>query len=319
MGIQNLNKIIQQKCPHVIKQLNLAQLRNKIIAIDANIFMYKYKYYNGNLIDHFEQQILHLLSFGIIPIYVFDGIPSQAKKNTINKRKQQKMEKLKKIQCLEKNIAELQQSHTEICNYDYGAKLQDSQEIILNDDEEKYNNNDKEIEIIKTQIQQIKRSVICVHKQDYQNIKKLLNKYNVEYHQSIGESDFVIANWYKTGKIDYVITEDFDYLPLGLNNVLYKYNYLKNHVKQYNSTTIIQALKFDFKQFVDLCILLGCDYSGKIKGIGIKRAYEYIHRYKTIESIINLIHTNPLFYRYKIPSNFDYKIARSIFICSNST
>ena len=48
-------------------------------------------------------------------------------------------------------------------------------------------------------------------------------------------------------------------------------------------TKINQNLKFCFsrfefsqEQFVDLCILLGCDYVDKIKGVGPKKAIELV-------------------------------------------
>ena len=39
-------------------------------------------------------------------------------------------------------------------------------------------------------------------------------------------------------------------------------------------------------QFIDLCILLGCDYCDSIKGIGPKKAVELINKHKCIEKII---------------------------------
>ena len=35
-------------------------------------------------------------------------------------------------------------------------------------------------------------------------------------------------------------------------------------------------MELDQDQFVDLCILLGCDYVDKIKGIGPKKAIELV-------------------------------------------
>ena len=44
-----------------------------------------------------------------------------------------------------------------------------------------------------------------------------------------------------------------------------------------------------FFQFIDLCILLGCDYCESIRGIGPKRAIDLIKRHKTIENIVEHI------------------------------
>ena len=42
-------------------------------------------------------------------------------------------------------------------------------------------------------------------------------------------------------------------------------------------------------QFIDLCILLGCDYCGTIKGIGPKRAFDLIKQHGCIEEILENI------------------------------
>ncbi len=39
-------------------------------------------------------------------------------------------------------------------------------------------------------------------------------------------------------------------------------------------------------QFIDLCILLGCDYCDSIRGIGPKRAIELMRQHKSIDSIL---------------------------------
>lgn len=43
-------------------------------------------------------------------------------------------------------------------------------------------------------------------------------------------------------------------------------------------------------QFVDLCILLGCDYCDKIAGLGPKRALTLIKKHRTIENVV--LHVN---------------------------
>lgn len=48
-------------------------------------------------------------------------------------------------------------------------------------------------------------------------------------------------------------------------------------------------MTFILLQFIDLCILLGCDYCESIRGIGPKRAYDLVKQYKNIEEIIKHI------------------------------
>lgn len=43
------------------------------------------------------------------------------------------------------------------------------------------------------------------------------------------------------------------------------------------------------EQFIDLCILLGCDYCESIRGVGPKKAFELIKTYGDIETILENI------------------------------
>jgi flap endonuclease-1 len=70
---------------------------------------------------------------------------------------------------------------------------------------------------------------------------------------------------------------------------------------------MLKELELTQEQFVDLCILLGCDYTGTIPGIGYKRAYNFIKKYSTIENIIKGEKINPI-------DDFDYIGARNLFM-----
>lgn len=51
-------------------------------------------------------------------------------------------------------------------------------------------------------------------------------------------------------------------------------------------------------QFIDLCILMGCDYCATIKGIGPKRAIDLIKQHGSIEEILENIDPNVSWCRY---------------------
>lgn len=62
-------------------------------------------------------------------------------------------------------------------------------------------------------------------------------------------------------------------------------------------------------QFIDLCILLGCDYTDSIKGIGPKKAIALITEHKSIENILEHIDKS----KYPPPENWNFKEARRLF------
>ena len=63
---------------------------------------------------------------------------------------------------------------------------------------------------------------------------------------------------------------------------------------------ILAELELSMDEFIDLCILLGCDYCDSIKGIGPHRALTLIKEHKSIEKI--LLHIN----KEKHPVNIIY-------------
>lgn len=55
--------------------------------------------------------------------------------------------------------------------------------------------------------------------------------------------------------------------------------------------------------------MLGCDYTGSIKGVGPKRAIELIKNHRSLEKIIENIDTK----KFSVPEDWNYKEARVLF------
>jgi flap endonuclease-1 len=70
---------------------------------------------------------------------------------------------------------------------------------------------------------------------------------------------------------------------------------------------ILDNLKLTQEQFVDMCILCGCDYTTKINGMGPITAHKLISKYGSIEEVLK--NNN----KFTIPDNFDYVKARDLF------
>lgn len=51
------------------------------------------------------------------------------------------------------------------------------------------------------------------------------------------------------------------------------------------SLQVVEQLQLTRDQFIDLCILCGCDYTGKISGIGPVRALNLIQKHGSIENV----------------------------------
>lgn len=73
-------------------------------------------------------------------------------------------------------------------------------------------------------------------------------------------------------------------------------------------------MKISYDQFIDFCILLGCDYTSKIKNIGPVKAYEFIREHNDIDSLLqHIAEDEKLAKRYTYDDNFNYWSAQKIF------
>ena len=276
MGIKNLNSFIKKHSQNGIKDITISDLQNRSIAVDTSIFMYKFMY-SHRFIDNFIQQLFHLKSFNIKPIYIFDGKPPEEKKEVLDSRKESKIK-------ISNKILELEEKR---------SKLVDSNEI----------------ENINKEIQSIRKKQIIVTKSDVSNLKRLFDILNVDYIQANCEADLLCCELYKNNKVYACLSNDMDFLPSGAGRLLRNYN-LSNNLQLYDLQTILQDLELTYEQFVDFCILCGCDYTCKISRLGPETAFKVIKQYNNIEGILENICGEGK--QFKMPNNFDYQGARKL-------
>ena len=65
-------------------------------------------------------------------------------------------------------------------------------------------------------------------------------------------------------------------------------------------------------QFIDLCILLGCDYLDPIPKVGPNTALKMIRDHGSLEKVVEVIQKDPK-KKYTIPEDWPYKEARELF------
>ena len=56
---------------------------------------------------------------------------------------------------------------------------------------------------------------------------------------------------------------------------------------QVNLAIILEDMELTMEEFVDLCILCGCDYTNTIPGVGPKTSLSLIKKYKNIEAALS--------------------------------
>ena len=258
MGIKGLTQLIKQKSPDSIEHINLHNLRDKRIAIDTSIFLYKslinvrYKgdylrNKSGKIISHIQGiylKTIQYLSLGITPIYIFDGKPPIEKKECIQDRNK------KANECKEK---------LELTN-----------------------------DLIKKQ--SLEKSSIRIKKEYIDDLKHLFNLMGISYIHPDGEAEAYASELCRIGYVDAVVTEDMDTLvygcPLMIRKCIDKSVKRSDIITRINLKKLLSDLEMNMNEFIDLCILCGCDYCPTIPKIGTIRAYQKIKQYKSIKNYI---------------------------------
>jgi len=306
MGIKNLKVILNQKCKLAINTRKLESYRGMILGIDISIFLYKYLYNNNDHLEGLTRLILKLLKNQITPLFVFDGKPPKEKFETLqNRREKRDFMNIKKN--LIENCINFDRSSFDIFkNYilKYVNEVNNSYIITDKEIEHLFNQTDDNL---KRDYDKINKKIIYVTQQHIESSKKLFDLFGIKYIYAPCEAESLLALLCKNNYIDGCISEDMDILPNGCHLFLRNFNADKNYIDEYCLKGILDNLNITNEQFIDLCILCGCDYTSKINGMGPITAYKLILKFSNIE---NFIENNDKFI---IPENFNYVKARKLF------
>jgi flap endonuclease-1 len=293
MGIKNLKKLIKQHAGGAISDISLSSLRGKKIALVSSILLYKYRYHISTDNFHilgFISKIIELLEFGILPVFVFDGAPPEAKKDTLCKRNDVRENMKERINKLKEERSSLPEINVNVDEFIDDTDEPDREEVeIIN-----------KVKKINKEIEQLQKNILYVNKNHSNEVMELLKTLGIPFLKGISEAEETCAYLQRNGFVDYVLTEDTDSLAFGTELVIFG-------TQLYSLTKILSLLEINFNQFIDLCILCGCDFTCTIPKIGPVNALKLIKKHNSIE---NLITENK---SYIIPDSFDYNLARSIF------
>uniref|UniRef100_A0AC34Q1C7 Flap endonuclease 1 n=1 Tax=Panagrolaimus sp. JU765 TaxID=591449 RepID=A0AC34Q1C7_9BILA len=284
MGIKDLTKVIGDHSPESIKLNDIKAYFGRKIAIDASMSLYQFliaiRQDGANLTDESGETTSHLngmfyrtirmMENGIKPVFVFDGKPPEMKAGELEKRTERRADNEKQL-----NEA-MEKGDTEAVN-------------------------------------KFSRRLVKVTPQQNDEAKKLLRLMGVAIVDAPCEAEAQCAELVKAGKVFATATEDMDALTFGSKFLVRHMTFSeakKMPIKEFNLEKVLRDFGFSFEQFVDMCIMLGCDYCPSIRGVGPKKAFELISAHKTIENVLeNIDHE-----KYPPPENWQFAGARRLFL-----
>lgn len=275
MGIKQLMQLIDEVAPGCYQETEKSSYMGRTIAIDASMQLYaclisiqsshmggpqqQLQNEDGKVTSHivgFFSKTINLLKAGIKPVFVFDGKAPELKLQELTKRKALK----------EKAQDDLKKAQEELKD---SAEGEDKAEAV---------------EAVNKAAKRMTR-VTREHNEDAQ---KLLGLMGLPFVVAPSEAEAQCSELCKKGKCFAVCTEDMDALTFGTPILLRRLMMPEKQalkVLEIHVDKLLALAKLSMDEFIDLCILCGCDYCPSIKGVGPKTAYKLIQEHKTIEKV----------------------------------
>ncbi|CAO3633000.1 unnamed protein product [Mucor hiemalis] len=213
---------------------------------------------------------VRMVDNGIKPVYVFDGKPPVMKSGELAKRKERKEDAQKKLD-----------EATETGN------LED--------------------------INRFTKRTVKVTREHNDECKRLLKTMGIPYVEAPCEAEAQCAELAKSGKVFAAASEDMDTLTFKTPRMMRHLTFSearKLPIDEIDLDKVLEGFGFDMTQFIDLCIMMGCDYTETIRSIGPKTAYNLISKHKTIEEVLKNLTPKQ---KEGVPENWQFAEARALF------
>ncbi|KAJ6220386.1 hypothetical protein RDWZM_006198 [Blomia tropicalis] len=144
----------------------------------------------------------------------------------------------------------------------------------------------KEIQNLE-EIQRFNKRLVRVTRQMNEDCKKLLTLLGLPVVQAPSEAEAQCVQLCKEGLVYAAATEDMDALTFGCTRLVRNLTSANNEkIRELQIEKVLKGLELTQDEFIDLSILMGCDYCSNIKGIGPKTGHDLIKKYGTIEKIL---------------------------------
>jgi len=311
MGISNLNKFLRKKCPSVFKEIHISEFAYKKVAIDITLFLCKFKAVCGeNWVTAFINLVASLRRNEIHCVFIFDnGAPDEKSGEREERRKQQEQIK-KKVFDLETAFEKYTNTgEVDISLKELYEKMPDSEKNVPRLLMTRKNNEIIDMKAVEQKIKKMKNYILNITANDFEIAKELFEKLHVPYYLAALEAECTCADLCRRGYVDAVLTEDTDVLAYGSPVFLSKINTTDDTCVQIDHEDVLRELGLTHSQFLDLCIMFGCDYNKNIPKIGPETSYKYIRKFGSIDeiedkleidvSILNHVRTRELFTGYE--------------------
>ncbi len=275
MGINGLNKFIRKHCSGAFDTKSIYDYRGKTFAVDANIYIYKFKFANEskwlglftNFVNTFKQNDIKIF-------LVYDNKFPIEKNAKYQRQKKEKDNANQYVNQLEVDLIEFEKNGTQSHTFENMIKRYPPGILSYQD-------------MIACEKERLNKRNLIVTRKEFQETKAIAAELNVEILVPEYEAETLCSAMCIRKEVDAVLSNDSDVFAYGVPICLSEMKLVGNEyfVTEYRFDDILKILELTYEQFRDFCIMCGCDYNSRIKNIGPERAYILIRKYKTLEDI----------------------------------
>ncbi|KAH9936186.1 PIN domain-like protein [Fomitopsis serialis] len=262
MGIKGLTSLLVEHAPKAITEHEIKTLFGRKVAVDASMSIYQFliavRQKDGEMLTNdagettshlmgFFYRTIRMVENGIKPLYVFDGKPPELKAGVLSKR-----------------LARREEAKE-------GAKKRKRQVRTAED------------------VDRFARRTVKVTREHNEECRRLLGLMGIPIVIAPSEAEAQCAELARGGIVYAAGSEDMDTLtfsaPVLLRHLTFS-EARKTPISEINLDKALEGLEMNMSQFIELCILLGCDYLEPIKGIGPKSALKLIREHGNLGAVI---------------------------------
>ncbi|KAG8874838.1 Elongation of fatty acids protein 2 [Tulasnella sp. 331] len=261
MGIKGLTALLLEHAPQAIKEHEIKTLFGRKVAIDASMSIYQFliavRSKDGEVLtNEAGETTSHLMGFfyrtirmvenGIKPAYVFDGKPPELKSGVLAKRFERRKEATE--------------------------QGEEAKEVGTTED-----------------VDRLSRRTVRVTKEHNEECRRLLTLMGIPVIVAPSEAEAQCAELARGGKVYAAGSEDMDTLTFN-SPIIYRHltfsEAKKAPIQEISLARALEGLEMNMSQFIDLCILLGCDYLEPIKGVGPKSALKLVRENGSLGKVL---------------------------------
>ena len=315
MGIKSsFNSFLRDTCPEIFEPIHISEYSFMKVAIDISLYMHKFKAVCGDRwLSAFINLIASLRRNEIHCVFIFDGCAPPEKLGEQAKRRNTREK-------LDQNLFDLEEAFSDYnktgvvakCLSDLYERSQPSKRLLSK-------RTDKiDMDWIEKKIEQKRGQLYNVTSEDFDHAKELFRILQVPYYTAPEEAEKMCAAACIAGYVSAVLSEDTDVMAYGAPVFLTKIDTGSDTCVRITHSKVLESLKLNKDQFLDLCIMCGTDYNPNIPKIGSKSAYKRIIQHGDIDqiatetaldtSVLNHKRVRQLFTEFEIENSVLFKI-----------